>query len=205
MGDCASTKDTFTVDGKRCQLSNEALKTRVLMYNKPEGEVCTRSDPQGRKTVFNSLPRIRGSRWINVGRLDINTSGLLLFTNNGELANQLMHPSTNIEREYAVRVLGKITPEMTKRLTHGVMLDDGKGKARFEDIATGRGEGVNHWFYVVVMSGRNRMVRRLWESQGCKVNRLIRVRFGSIFLPKSLRRGHWLELDAADMTTLLQK
>ena len=174
----------------------------MLIYNKPEGEVCTRADPQGRNTVFDALPRIREGRWINIGRLDINTSGLLLFTNNGELANRLMHPATNIEREYAVRVLGQITPDMTKRLTHGVPLDD--GTARFEDIVDAGGDGANHWFYVVVMSGRNRMVRRLWESQGCKVNRLIRVRFGPIFLPKKLRRGEWVELNKPDLELLLR-
>lgn len=174
----------------------------MLIYNKPEGEACTRSDPQGHQTVFESLPPIEGGRWINVGRLDINTSGLLLFTNNGGLANQLMHPSANIEREYAVRVLGQITPAMVKHLVDGVMLDN--GKARFEDIVDAGGEGANHWFYVLVMSGRNRMVRRLWESQGCKVSRLIRVRFGPIFLPKSLRHGDWLELAESDKVSLLE-
>lgn len=194
-------KDTITIDGDKCELIDEALQTRVLIYNKPQGEVCTRSDPQGCQTVFESLPPIQRGRWISVGRLDMNTSGLLLFTNNGGLANQLMHPSANIEREYVVRVLGKITPAMIKRLANGVILDD--GKARFEDIVDAGGKGANHWFYVLVMSGRNRMVRRLWESQGCKVSRLIRVRFGSVFLPKSLRHGHWLELSESDKMSLL--
>jgi len=136
-----------------------------------------------------------------VGRLDINSSGLLLFTNNGDLAHKLMHPSAGIQREYAVRVLGHITPETTKRLVQGVTLDD--GKARFEDIADAGGEGANRWFYVVVMSGRNRMVRRLWESQGCKVSRLVRVRFGPIFLPKSLRPGKFADLSESEVNDLL--
>lgn len=201
LGDRASIKDTITIDGDKCEFIDGDLETRVLIYNKPKGEVCTRSDPQGCQTVFESLPPIEGGRWISVGRLDINTSGLLLFTNNGGLANQLMHPSANIEREYAVRVLGQITPAVIKRLADGVILND--GKARFEDIVDVGGEGANHWFYVLVMSGRNRMVRRLWESQGCKVSRLIRVRFGPIFLPKSLRYGHWLELTESDKVSLL--
>lgn len=202
LGDRASLKDIITIDGNQCELPDEAIATRVLIYNKPEGELCTRSDPEGRKTVFESLPRIQNGRWINVGRLDINSSGLLLFTNNGELANKLMHPSASVEREYAVRVLGHITPDMTKRLVHGVTLED--GNARFEDIVDAGGEGANHWFYVLVVSGRNRMVRRLWESQGCKVSRLIRVRFGSIVLPKSLRPGNWSESDESQINSLLE-
>lgn len=195
-------KDIITIDGNQCELPDEAIATRVLIYNKPEGELCTRSDPEGRKTVFESLPRIQNGRWINVGRLDINSSGLLLFTNNGGLANKLMHPSASVEREYAVRVLGHITSDMTRQLVHGVMLED--GKARFEDIVDAGGEGANHWFYVLVVSGRNRMVRRLWESQGCKVSRLIRVRFGPIVLPKSLRPGNWSELDESQINSLVE-
>ena len=200
LGDQVSPHDAVTIDHRSCHLSDHTITTRVLAYHKPVGEVCTRSDPQGRKTVFSALPPIREGRWITVGRLDANTSGLLLFTNQGELANRLMHPSAGIDREYVVRVLGKVTPEMTKRLVRGVMLED--GKARFEDILDVGGEGMNHWFRVVVVSGRNRMVRRLWESQGVKVSRLSRIRFGSIFLLKSLRRGAWVELDEAQVKSL---
>lgn len=200
LGDRISSKDHVTIDNKPCQLSSEPLQTRVLLYHKPVGEVCTRSDPENRPTVFQSLPKIREGRWISIGRLDINTSGLLLFTNDGELANQLMHPSSLIQREYAVRIIGNVDAEMIKRLVNGVKLED--GRARFEDVVDVGGEGANRWFHVVVMEGRNRLVRRLWESQGVKVSRLIRVRFGSVVLPKSLPRGQWVELESSDLKNL---
>ncbi|SJL82957.1 23S rRNA pseudouridine(2605) synthase RluB [Vibrio palustris] len=181
------------VDGHTVSIkAHEEDVCRVLAYYKPEGELCTRHDPEGRRTVFDRLPKIRGSRWISVGRLDANTSGLLLFTTDGELANRLMHPSRQVEREYLVRVFGDVDEHKIRNLVTGVELED--GKARFEDIVYTGGEGLNHTFYVVINEGRNREVRRLWESQGTTVSRLKRVRYGDIFLEKSLPRGGWMEL-----------
>ena len=165
---------------------------RVLMYHKPEGEMCTRKDPEGRPTVFDRLPKLTEGRWIAVGRLDMNTSGLLIFTTDGELANRLMHPSQEIEREYAVRIFGEVTDEMVKNLQKGVELED--GKASFKRIVYVGGEGANHWYHVILTEGRNREVRRLWESQGVTVSRLIRVRYGDLTLEKGLPSGGWSEL-----------
>ncbi len=188
--------DGHTVSAK----AQEEVVCRVLAYYKPEGELCTRHDPDGRRTVFDRLPKIRGSRWISVGRLDANTSGLLLFTTDGELANRLMHPSRQVEREYLVRVFGEVTEDKIRALVRGVELDD--GLARFEDVVYAGGEGMNHTFYVVINEGRNREVRRLWESQDTTVSRLKRVRYGDIFLDKKLPRGGWMELDLKQVNYL---
>ncbi|KGA24179.1 23S rRNA pseudouridine(2605) synthase RluB [Pectobacterium brasiliense] len=173
---------------------------RVLMYYKPEGELCTRNDPDGRPTVFDRLPKIQGSRWVAVGRLDVNTSGLLLFTTDGELANRLMHPSREVEREYAVRVFGEVDDEKIKQLSKGVQLDD--GPASFRTIRYQGGEGLNQWYNVTLTEGRNREVRRLWEAVGVQVSRLIRVRYGDITLPKGIPRGGWTEMPLEQLNYL---
>ena len=202
LGDRIEGDEQVHVDGREIHLvPSQSQRTRVLMYHKPEGELCTRSDPEGRPTVFDHLPQLRNGRWISVGRLDFNTSGLLLLTNDGELANKLMHPSSEVEREYAARVQGEVTPAILRRLKKGVELED--GVARFEEIADGGGEGVNHWYNVIVKEGRNRVVRRLWESQELRVSRLMRVRFGALNLPRSLRRGRWLELEENEIDDLV--
>lgn len=201
LGDRATSDDKILVDGKLVRPAGANQRIRVLLYNKPDGEVCTRSDPEGRKTVFDSLPNLKGERWIAVGRLDISTTGLLLFTNNGDLANKLMHPSSEIDREYLVRVHGAVDDEMLERLRDGVLLED--GMARFSDIVPGERVGTNGWYTVALMEGRNREVRRLWESQNVEVNRLKRVRFGPIFLPSYARRGQWIELDEKPLNDLL--
>lgn len=201
LGERIDRKAKVYLDGKHCHRVGEPIPARVLLYHKPVEMVTTRDDPEGRETVFDALPPIREGRWINIGRLDYNTTGLLLFTNDGELAHRLMHPSTQVEREYVVRVLGNVTPEIAHRLTNGVELED--GKARFEHLVEGASrKGLNHWFHVVVVEGRNRVVRRLWESQGIRVNRLKRVRYGPVFLPKSLRPGAWLELEKDQVSNL---
>ncbi len=191
------------LDGHSVKITeSNDMVCRVLVYNKPEGELCTKSDPEGRRTVFDRLPRLNGARWVAVGRLDANTSGLLLFTTDGELANRLMHPSRQIQREYMVRVFGEINEDMVRNLVKGVQLED--GEARFEDVMYAGGEGANHTFYVVITEGRNREVRRLWESQGVTVSRLKRVRYGDIFLPKELPRGGWMELELDAVNYLRQ-
>lgn len=202
LGQRVDLHDAITVDGKVIK-REEASETvrRVIIYNKPDGEICTRDDPEGRPTVFDRLPRPREGRWINVGRLDINTTGLLMFTTDGELANRLMHPSFEMDREYAVRVRGEVDEDMLLRLKNGVILED--GPARFTDIQEAPGgEGFNHWYHCVVMEGRNREVRRLWESQGLVVSRLKRVRFGPVFLNSDLPMGRWRELTQGEVDTL---
>ena len=199
LGDRVEARDRIAVDGRPLEPA-PAAKTRCILYHKPTGEVCSRNDPEGRRTVFERLPRLKSGRWISIGRLDYNTSGLLLFTTDGELANALMHPSANIEREYMVRVMGKVEMEMLHRMVEGVMLED--GMARFTDITDAGGEGINHWFYVVIMEGRNREVRRLWESQGLTVSRLKRVRYGEVFIPSKVRQGQWVELSNPEIKSL---
>lgn len=202
LGDQMKDTDTVKLDGRLLKRhhSPQSQKTRILAYYKPEGEICTRNDPEGRRTVFERLPKIKGGRWVSIGRLDINSSGLLLFTNDGELANRLMHPSSMIDREYAVRVLGTATDQQIATLLKGVQLED--GEARFSDIVDSGGEGANHWYHVVLMEGKNREVRRLWESQGLAVNRLIRVRYGPYILDRKHRVGKVLELDQKDIDRL---
>lgn len=176
--------------------------TRVLLYHKPVGEVVTRRDPEGRPVIFTQLPTLVGSKWIAVGRLDINTSGLLLVTNNGELANRLMHPSTQVEREYAVRVLGEVPDAAIAKLKEGVELED--GKAKFDEIRFYAGEGANKWYYVTVKEGRNRLVRRLWESQNIVVSRLMRVRYGPVVLPERLKNHSFYELTGKELELLFE-
>ena len=200
LGQTAAVGDVIRLGAQSWTVAMQPTQHRILVYNKPEGEVTTRSDPQGRPTVFDRLPATRGARWIAVGRLDINTTGLLLFTTDGELAHALMHPSNRIDREYACRIHGEVTPEMLDRLRQGVTLED--GDARFSDIVASGGSGENHWFHVTLMEGRNREVRRLWASQGVTVSRLKRVRYGAAFLPKRLRMGSFKELSAADHQVL---
>lgn len=193
LGDRITGTEQVRLDGHIVKLTaQEEDICRILMYNKPEGEMCTRKDPEGRPTVFDRLPPLETGRWVAVGRLDINTSGMLLFTTDGELANRLMHPSQKVEREYAVRVFGEINEGMLQRLRAGVTLDD--GPARFQKITYRGGEGRNHWFHVVLSEGRNREVRRLWESQEVQVSRLIRVRYGDMEMQRQLPLGGWREL-----------
>ncbi len=176
--------------------------TRVLLYHKPTGEIVTRRDPEGRPLVFTQLPELLTARWISVGRLDINTSGLLLVTNNGELANRLMHPSTEVEREYAVRILGDVSDATLEKLKQGVALED--GIAKFDAIRFFGGEGANKWYHVIVNEGRNRLVRRLWESQEVVVSRLMRVRYGPIVLPDGLRTRDFYELTDKELDLLFE-
>ncbi|GAB1137086.1 MAG: 23S rRNA pseudouridine(2605) synthase RluB [Shewanella algae] len=203
LGDRIEADAKVRIDGRAVSLkSADDVICRVLAYHKPEGEICSRKDPEGRPTVFDRLPRTRDSRWVAVGRLDINTSGLLLFTSDGELANRLMHPSNEVEREYAVRTFGEVPEAALQRLRSGVMLED--GPAQFDHIKAAGGEGINQWWHVTLREGRNREVRRLWESQEVQVSRLIRVRYGMIELPKSLPRGGWVELPLEQVNYLRQ-
>jgi len=201
LGQRVGEDDRISLDGK--PVSRKApTETRILLYHKPVGEVTTRHDPQGRPSVFDKLPRLKQGRWIAVGRLDINTSGLLLFTDNGELANRLMHPSYALEREYAVRVLGEVGPETLTALKQGVELDD--GIAKFDTISDAGGTGANHWYHVSLLEGRNREVRRLWNAVGHQISRLHRIRYGPITLPRTVRLGQYLELEQQAKELLLR-
>lgn len=202
LGDSANADDKISVKGKIIDNPLKlAYKTRILLYYKPVGEISSRHDPKHDRTVFDRLPHLKQGRWVQVGRLDINTSGLLIFTNNGELANRLMHPKYELEREYAVRVFGQVSPEVIKNLLAGVTLDD--GPAKFKRIEYRGGEGSNSWYHVVLSEGRNREVRRLWQSQGVDVSRLVRVRYGDFQLPRSLDRGNFSELSVKDVDAFI--
>lgn len=201
LGQSVDEKARLTYRGKR--LNNPLARNnrvRVLLYHKPVGEICSKVSEEGKRSVFESLSKLNRGRWVMVGRLDVNTSGLLLFTNFGELANRLMHPRYQVEREYAVRVLGEVTPEMKANLLKGVTLDD--GLAKFDTLTEVGGKGANQWYHVTLNEGRNREVRRLWESQNCVVSRLIRVRYGHIELPKFVSRGKSYELPRDEIKTL---
>ena len=194
--------DQIKVNGKPIRVRIDAPPPRVIAYHKPTGEVVTHDDPQNRPTVFRKLPKLFQGKWQSVGRLDLNTEGLLLFTNSGELANQLMHPRFGLEREYAVRVLGALSNEEKQRLLDGVQLDD--GMAQFGSIEDGGGEGSNCWYRVTISEGRNREVRRMFEAVGHAVSRLIRIRYGAMLLPRGLKRGAALELDTRDIQALMR-
>ncbi len=194
--------DHIKVNGKPIRYRIAPPPARVIAYHKPIGEVVTHDDPQNRPTVFRRLPKLHQGKWQSVGRLDINTEGLLLFTSSGQLANQLMHPRFGLEREYAVRVLGALSQEEKTLLLDGVKLDD--GMAQFSSIEEGGGEGANCWYRVTIAEGRNREVRRMLESVGHAVSRLIRIRYGAMVLPRGLKRGAWMELDDADIRVLVK-
>jgi 23S rRNA pseudouridine2605 synthase len=200
LGDRVVDSDRFQIDGRKVDFRSD-LKCRVLIYNKPDGEISTRHDPEGRPTVFDNLPKIGGGRWISVGRLDVNTSGLLLFTNSGELAHKLSHPSSELEREYRVRLFGEVDTKMIDRLKAGVELED--GPAKFLDVQLdGAFSGSNRWATVTLAEGRNREVRRLWESENIQVSRLKRTRFGPITLSDRLRRGQLVDATAEQVKAL---
>ena len=202
VGQRISPFDRVHLNGKRVHLRMEQMRTRVLLYHKPEGEIVSRDDPQGRSSVFSKLPRIGGGRWIAVGRLDFNSCGLLVFTNDGTLADRMMHPSAGIEREYAVRVVGELTPAMIEQLTQGIELED--GPANFGRLVDGGGEGTNHWYRVTLAEGRNREIRRMFEAIGVTVSRLMRVRYGPLELPPRLKRGMAIELSPESVAVLLK-
>lgn len=203
LGECVSITDQIRLDGKILALHALATPERkIICYHKQIGEVSTRADPEGRPTVFDNLPVLKHGRWIAVGRLDTNTAGLLLFTTDGELAHRLMHPKYQFEREYAVRVLGEVSEQALQNMLAGVTLDD--GQAKFKQIVEAGGAGANHWYHVIITEGRKREVRRLWESQGIVVSRLMRIRFGPVLMPRGLMAGRYVELDPTMTQTLLE-
>ncbi|MBS0358314.1 MAG: 23S rRNA pseudouridine(2605) synthase RluB [Proteobacteria bacterium] len=204
LGLQASSEDKIQIDGRLVKFHHKKSELpRVLIYHKPDGEICTAHDPENRPTVFENLPKISSGKWVMIGRLDVTTSGLLLFTDDGELANRLMHPKYELEREYAVRVFGEVTDDMLEKLKRGVKLED--GMASFDDVQFAGGTGANRWYNVTLHRGKNREVRRLWESQNVTVSRLMRIRYGSIFLPKGLRMGQYRELDEKEVKALLSQ
>ncbi len=200
IADHVKAGDKINIGNRRVVISSDVRRIRVLLYNKPEGEICTQKDDEGRKTVFESIGRLKEGRWISVGRLDINSSGLMIFTNYGDLANHLMHPSSEIEREYAVRVNGEVTSDIINTLLKGVELED--GLLKFDQIIDAGGQGANHWYHVILKEGKNREVRRLWQSQDMRVSRLTRVRYGSLVLPRNLKIGKKIELSLDEIKTL---
>jgi len=204
IGQKVSPGDEVRINGELVKVRFAEPRPRILMYHKPAGELVTRDDPEGRPTVFEKLPSIGNGKWINVGRLDYNTEGLLLFTNSGELANRMMHPRYEVEREYAVRVMGRLTDEQMKALTQGVQLDDGVARCVGVEDAGGDEEGSNHWYKVVLKEGRNREVRRIFEALSLMVSRLIRTRFGPVAMPARVKRGDLLELEPGEVTAVLQ-
>lgn len=198
IGDRATIRDTIRVDGKPLRVTKpEDFQRKIIVYHKPEGEISSKKDPEGRPTIFDTLPKVRNSRWLSVGRLDFNTSGLILFTNDGNLANKLMHPSTEIVRKYAVRVRGQVSDDILKQLQVGVELED--GEAHFDTIEEAGGERSNHWYHVTLKEGRNREVRRLWEAFDIQVSRLHRIQYGPFELPRALKRGRWRELTPQEL------
>ena len=202
VGQRIGARDKVRVNGRLVHLKLASRLPRVLLYHKPEGEIVSRDDPERRASVFEKLPRVNGGRWIAIGRLDFNSCGLLLFTTSGDLANRLMHPRYGLERDYAVRVIGELSPETVAQLTTGVDLGD--GPARFIRLQAAGGEGSNRWYNVTLTEGRNREVRRMFEAVGVTVSRLMRVRYGPILLPPGLKRGMWRELEDADVEQLLK-
>lgn len=202
VGQRIGPQDRIKVNGKPVNLKFAPRTPRILIYHKQEGEIVSRDDPEGRPSVFDKLPRIGGGRWVNVGRLDFNTEGLLIFTSSGELANRLMHPRYELEREYAVRVIGELQPEQEQALLDGVELED--GEAHFTTLLSRGGEGTNRWYHVTLNEGRNREVRRMFEAIGVQVSRLIRVRFGPVSLSPRLKRGMAHELSEEEVRALMK-
>lgn len=203
LGTKVAPEDQITVRGRLIP-DNVAEQHQFILYHKPTGQICTRHDPEGRRTVFDYLPKLEKQRWVSIGRLDINSSGLLLFTTDGELANALMHPKANIEREYAVRTFGKVTEAMLQNMLKGVCLDDGT-MAQFTSIKAAGGAGANVWYNVTLKQGRYREVRRIWETQGVSVSRLIRIRYGMFDLPRNLEEGQYMVLDYEKYKYLIKK
>lgn len=201
LGSRVTTEDLIQVGRRQIKFKVTTRLPRVILYHKPEGEIVSRDDPAGRRSVFENLPVIRSAKWLAIGRLDFNTGGLLIFTTSGELANRLMHPRFEVEREYAVRLFGALSPAQIAELKKGVRLSD--GDARFEQVDDQGGEGRNRWYRVMLKEGRNRIVRRMFEALGIQVSRLMRVRFGMVGLPPRLKRGTWVELKEADIKMLL--
>ena len=204
LGHRVTPEDVILVNGKPLQEKSIDKDTRVLMYHKPEGEICTQNDPGKRPTVFKQLPKIRGARWVSIGRLDINTSGLLLFTTNGALANKLMHPSSGLEREYRCRIYGEVTKDKLKQLIAGVDIEGHRMKFESIQLQKGESDKRNIWVHVVLNEGRNREVRKLWEAMECQVSRLTRLRYGPIVLPRDLRQGKYRNLDQKEIIRLSQ-